>query len=170
MLMLYLSLIDDPGDRRKFEELYKKYRQTMYYTAYRILQNVDDAEDVVQTAFLRIINHLDDIDENDEPKTKSYVSIITQNLALDVYRKKKRDWEASFSYDEFQRCSFKSKSLSDLIFNVSCIGKMHKFFIIYKNNKGRRFHRCLGNVIKAESLSFIGRRLLHGNRFCHNFI
>lgn len=104
MLMLYMSLIDDPGDRRKFEELYKKYQQTMYYTAYRILQNVDDAEDVVQTAFLRIINHLDDIDENDEPKTKSYVSIITQNLAFDVYRKKKRDWEASFSYDEFEPC------------------------------------------------------------------
>ena len=102
MLMLYLSLIDDPEDQRKFEELYHKYRQMMYHIAYRILLNVEDAEDVVQMAFLRIMNHLDDIDEKNEQKTKSYMSIVAQNLAYDVYRKKKRDWEASFSYDEYE--------------------------------------------------------------------
>ena len=102
MLTIYLSMLDDPDDRRKFEELYKKYRQMMYYVAYRILKSVDDAEDAVHMAFMRVINHLDDIDENEEQKTKSYLAIVVQNLAYDMYRKKKRDWTLSCSYDAFE--------------------------------------------------------------------
>jgi len=102
MLALYLSMIDDPDDQSKFERLHEKYRQMMYFVAYRILQNNEDAEDVVQMAFIRVLNHLDDVDEEDEQKTKSYLSIIAQNLAYDVYRKKKRDWTQSFSFDEYE--------------------------------------------------------------------
>lgn len=100
MLLLYMSLIDDPEEQRKFEELYNSYKQMMYYSAYRVLNNVDDAEDAVHQAFLRVINHMDDIDENDKHRTKSYLSIITQNIAIDIYRRKKRDWARNVSFEE----------------------------------------------------------------------
>lgn len=100
MLFLYLSMLDDPEDQRKFEALYNSYKQMMYYSAYRVLNNVDDAEDAVHQAFLRVINHMDDIDENDPHRTKSYLSIITQNIAIDIYRRKKREWARNVSFEE----------------------------------------------------------------------
>lgn len=101
MLLLYISMLDDPDDQRKFEHLYTTYRQTMYYVANRVLNDEHEAEDAVHQAFIRIMHHLDDIDENDKAKTKSYLSIVAQNMAIDIYRKKKRERERSISYDEF---------------------------------------------------------------------
>ena len=102
MLTLYLSMIDDPQEQRKFERLYTSYRQTMYYVAYRVLNNEDDAEDAVHQAFLRVIDHMDDVDEEDKAKTKSFLSIITKNIAIDIYRKNKRDAKHAISYDEYE--------------------------------------------------------------------
>lgn len=102
MLTLYMSLLDDPEEQRKFERLYKSYRQMMYFTANRVLNNNEDAEDAVHLAFMRVMNHMDDIDEEEEQKTKSYLSIITQNIAIDMYRKKSREWKRNISYDEYE--------------------------------------------------------------------
>lgn len=102
MLLLCLSMLDDPEDQGKVERLFRAHQQMMFYTANRILNDEDDAEDAVQLAFMRILNHLDDIDESDIQKTKSYLSIITQNIAIDIYRKKKREWERNISYDEYE--------------------------------------------------------------------
>ena len=35
-------------EKRKFEQLFTSYQQTMYHIAYRILKNQHDAEDAVQ--------------------------------------------------------------------------------------------------------------------------
>lgn len=102
MLTIFLSMLDDPEDQGKVERLFRAYRQMMFYAAKRILKDEDDAEDAVQLAFMRILNHLDDIDEEDVQKTKSYLSIIAQNIAIDMYRKKSREWKRNISYDEYE--------------------------------------------------------------------
>ena len=102
MLTSLMDLISDPDEKRKFEQLYIDYRQTMYYSAYKILKNSYDAEDAVQQGFMRIMDHLKDIDENDIGKTKSYLSIVARNMAVDIYRKKKREMMHTISYDEHE--------------------------------------------------------------------
>lgn len=102
MLSLVFSMPDTPDDRGKVERLFLAYRQLMLYVANRVLNNQDDAEDAVQLAFVRILNHLDDIEEEDIQKTRSYLSIVAQNIAIDMYRKKRREQERSISYDEFE--------------------------------------------------------------------
>lgn len=102
MLATLMDLINDPEEKRKFEQLFINYQQTMYHTAYKILKNQHDAEDAVQQAFIRVIDHLGDVDENDVGKTRSYLSIIARNMALDVYRKKKREMTHTVSYDEHE--------------------------------------------------------------------
>lgn len=102
MLTLSFGMEGDSEKQRKIERLFKAYNQMMLYAADKILNDKDDAEDAVQQAFLRVMNHLDDIDENDEQKTKSYLSIIAQNIAIDIYRKKKREWVHNISYDEYE--------------------------------------------------------------------
>ena len=86
----------------KFEQLYIDYKQTMYYSAHKILRNSYDAEDAVQQAFIRIMDYLKGIDENDTRKTKSYLSIVARNMAVDIYRKKKREMMHTISYDEHE--------------------------------------------------------------------
>lgn len=99
-MLIYLALIDSPEDKRKFERLYIGYKQTMYYAANRILKNNHSAEDAVHQAFLRIIDHLEKIDENDCHKTKAFLVVITEHIAIDIYRKQKR--ENNLSYDELE--------------------------------------------------------------------
>lgn len=47
MMIVYLSMIETPEDRSKFERLYMEYRDLMYHVAFKILQNEQDAEDTV---------------------------------------------------------------------------------------------------------------------------
>lgn len=88
--MIYLAMIDAPEERTKFEELYLKYRNLMFYIANGILQNQHDAEDAVYQAFLAMLKHLDKISEVESPKTRSYVVIIVERKAIDILRLKKK--------------------------------------------------------------------------------
>lgn len=90
MLMLYTSMIDTPKEKSKFEKIYLEHRQTMYYVAFRILQDAHEAEDAVHQAFLRILPRLRKIDEQDCHKTRAYLVIITENAAIDIYRKRRK--------------------------------------------------------------------------------
>jgi RNA polymerase sigma-70 factor (ECF subfamily) len=89
-LIIYFSLIDDVQQQSKFECLYQEYRTFMLYTANRILENWDDAEDVVHQAFLKVIEILSEIEDPLSPRTKSLMAIITERKAIDLYRAKKR--------------------------------------------------------------------------------
>lgn len=99
-MFVYFALIDTPEDKNKFEQLYHAYEQTMYYVANRILKDSYLAEDAVHLAFLRIIEHLDKIEQIESYKTKGFVVIITENIAIDLYRKRKR--ESYVSFDEIE--------------------------------------------------------------------
>lgn len=98
-MFLYMSLIDD-NDRSKFEEIYITYRQTMFYVANKILKDEYLAEDVVHQSFIRIIDNLNKINEINCHKTKGFIVIIVQNIAIDFYRKRKLQYNISF--DEFE--------------------------------------------------------------------
>ncbi len=99
-MLIYLAMIDNEEDKSKFERLYLKYRQVMFYAAKDILHDTYLAEDAVHKAFIRILHHLDNIHEPDSHKTKSFVVIITRNIAIDMYRKSKK--ENFISFDEYE--------------------------------------------------------------------
>lgn len=88
-MFFYLALIEDESDKDKFERLYLNYRQTMFYAANRILHDTHLAEDAVHQAFLRVIDHLDKINENDGHKTRAFLVVIVEHLSIDLYRKRK---------------------------------------------------------------------------------
>lgn len=92
-MLIYLSLIEEEDDKSKFEEIYKSYGKTMFYVANDILKNYAQAEDVVHTSFIKIINNLDKIDEVNCNKTKGFIVTIVKNTAIDEYRKNKREKE-----------------------------------------------------------------------------
>lgn len=89
-MLVYIQMIDGPEEKDKFECLYLKYRDLMFYIANKILQNQQDAEDAVHAAFLSIAENMEKISSPTCPKTKGYIVTITENKAIDLYRKKKR--------------------------------------------------------------------------------
>ena len=86
-MIMYMSLIDNEDDKIKFEDIYGKYKKMMFWIANQILNDERDIEEVVQDSFIKIIRNLDKIEKINSKKTKSFISIIVKNTAIDVYRK-----------------------------------------------------------------------------------
>ena len=91
MFFLLLSALNE-DDRNFVLELYEKYGDYLYKTAYDILGNRNDAEDAVQDAMYKIIKHLDKFESSQEKKIRNqlviYITSIARNTAIDVYRKR----------------------------------------------------------------------------------
>ena len=60
----------------------------MFYVAFNLLGNEQDAEDAVHAAFLKVAENLQNLSEAICPKTKSYVVIVTENKAIDMLRQR----------------------------------------------------------------------------------
>ena len=50
------------GDRAAFTPLVLRYQRPLYNAAYRVLGNAEDAAEVTQAVFLKIVEHLDEYD------------------------------------------------------------------------------------------------------------
>lgn len=88
-MLIYLQMIETPEDRSKFEIIYTEYRNMMYSVAFKILQNVMDAEDATHQAFVKIAENIKKVSDPMCPKSRSYFVIIVEHCAIDIYRKKK---------------------------------------------------------------------------------
>ena len=90
MISFYLSLLETPEEKSKFEQLYRLYRQDMFKMAYGILENKYDAEDAVHEAFMRVMKKLTKISEINCPQTHAYLLIIVRNVAIKILKKRNK--------------------------------------------------------------------------------
>ena len=83
------DMIDGKENLSKFQRIYEKYKNTMYSVAYDILKNSHDAEDIVETSLIKVIDILNNIDdaEIDSSRCKNLMITITKNTAIDCIRK-----------------------------------------------------------------------------------
>ena len=88
-MLIYLEMIETQNDKEKFEQLYDQYRNMMYYIAYQITENQQDAEDATHQAFIYILENLGKVDYVSRSRTESFVSIITAHKAVDIVRKRR---------------------------------------------------------------------------------
>lgn len=88
-MIALLMVIENEDVRNKLEKIYLEYNKEMFITAYSILHDYHEAEDVVQEAILRIVKNLDKISDIKCKKTRAYLVIIVRNLSFDVYNKNK---------------------------------------------------------------------------------
>ncbi len=84
------ELIDNcmNGDRQAIEGLLFKYEKPVYNAAYRMLNSSEDARDVTQTVFLKVIENLDSYD----PRYKffSWIYRIALNESINCLKKQNR--------------------------------------------------------------------------------
>jgi RNA polymerase sigma-70 factor (ECF subfamily) len=75
-------VIPPPG----FHDLYQQYSDAVYRTALRVTGNPADAEDVLQSVFVRILDHRLSIDQALAPER--YLRRAATNASIDLLRKK----------------------------------------------------------------------------------
>lgn len=95
-MLVYMAIMDDPGDCQKFRQIYLTYKGLMFYVANQILHNTEDSEDAVHEAFIVIAKNIKRISGSVCPKTKSYIVNITESKAIDLYRKNKKEETAEY--------------------------------------------------------------------------
>lgn len=86
------NMIDSAESRSKFKRIYESYKTTLYAVAINIVKNHHDAEDIVEEALIKVIDILDDIEEDmiGTPKCKNLMITIAKHQAIDHWRKQKR--------------------------------------------------------------------------------
>jgi RNA polymerase sigma-70 factor, ECF subfamily len=81
------------GDAQAFTELVNRYKRKIFRLAKNITRNDEDAEDVLQEAFLKAYEHLDTFEGNS--KFYTWIVRIAVNEALMKLRKRRGDREVS---------------------------------------------------------------------------
>lgn len=87
-------------DYKKMEQLYEIYEQKIYSVAYLILNNVQQAEDVVQETFITLYNNLEKVNSLNVQELKRYILRIAKNKAIDSYRKNIRQGQLLEEYQK----------------------------------------------------------------------
>lgn len=89
-MLNFLETLDTAEDKLKFEELYKGYRNRMYHVAWKILQNEQDAEDIVHDSFHVLMKNFEKIDDIYCNKTWNYIVTIVKNKSITLYQSRKK--------------------------------------------------------------------------------
>lgn len=79
-----------------FNDLYQRYSETVYRAALRVTGNAADAEDVLQSVFLRMISSRVDLDPDRSPEY--YLRRAATHASIDLIRRK--GWLAETEIDE----------------------------------------------------------------------
>jgi RNA polymerase sigma-70 factor (ECF subfamily) len=82
-----LALKVSIGDEQAYELLFRKLNVRLCLFANKFLQDPDEAQDVVQEAFIRVWENRRDLDPDDS--ISAYIFRIVQNLCLNRLRKRK---------------------------------------------------------------------------------
>ena len=99
------------GDHPAFAELWTRHSNTAFKMACRIMGNRDDAEDVIQDAWMKAYVHLKAFDGR--AKFSTWLTRITINSALMTLRRKRAHPETSMEIEDgetWRRCEIRDQT------------------------------------------------------------
>lgn len=73
--------------RQDINEIYDLYYRDVYHFALYFTNNKQEAEDITQETFIKIMNSIGSL--KDQTKLKTWILSITRNTAMDLHRKRK---------------------------------------------------------------------------------
>ena len=93
----HLRAVPSPPD--EVELLYREHHEHVFRAAYRVTGNAVDAEDVLQTVFLRLVRRKEKVDLS--PSPGSYLHRAAVNASLDLLRSRTRSRSVSIEEAAF---------------------------------------------------------------------
>lgn len=89
-MLIFLSMLESDEERRLFTNLYNQYGNMMLHVAKRYFpKDMYAAEDVVQNAWIRVVDHFHKIQAVPSKKRGAYLVVIVRNEAITALRKQK---------------------------------------------------------------------------------
>ena len=135
MLLFYLSLIEDDEGKTKFEQLYIKYRAPMILFVTKMLGNDNHSEDIVHDSFLKLLKHMEKINDINSHKTQSFIVTIVRNRCYDFLRVNNKRVNITYNKENEIYCIVNNKTQYNLeeIELFALIDKIREIPIIYRD-------------------------------------
>lgn len=137
------------GDEQAFDFCYDKYKNLVYYEAYRITKNAELSEEIMQDTFLKMYQNITSFDGR---YFTAWLVTICKNLALNEIRKKKDD----IVFDEavYNNETISSFAYNDLLIDLAKILDKDEFdIVIYRivymikyKDIAEMYHTTIGNI------------------------
>ena len=106
-MICYMTLLETDPDRERFVRIYRANSRRMSKLASQILGSGPKAEDAVHDAFLKFIQHFDELRDQPEDRVAAWLAVVVKNTALDMLRKARHEtaledvsWEAAVPADQ----------------------------------------------------------------------
>ena len=89
--MILVFTFDTVEERDKFDYLYRKYKDLLFYKAWGVLHDHMLAEDAVSEAYIRIYRNLEKVEDVNSPRTVAFLTTIVRNTALTILNRTKSE-------------------------------------------------------------------------------
>ena len=89
MLMLLFAVLNDE-QRALVERIFREYRVRFQRISFNIVKSEKTAEDVVSTAFVKIMDNIEKVSELSCPQMTAFCVTIVKNASVDVLRENRR--------------------------------------------------------------------------------
>ncbi len=86
------------GSIESFECIYKAYSGFVHNVAFRVVNNIDDAQEVTQEVFLTVYRKLESF--NFKSSFKTWIYRITVNLAINYAKKRSKEQSRTVEYED----------------------------------------------------------------------
>lgn len=139
------------GNEEAFTQLLNKYKSKVYTTIYLIVNDRYTAEDLTQETFIKAIKKITSNSYEDQGKFGGWIGTIAHNMAIDHFRKSKRNPEITledgsnlfnsmdFSEDSFESIQIEKDTHSKLKSLLEELPENQKEVIIMRHYAGMSF-------------------------------
>lgn len=109
-----IMMLDGDDDIDFMKRIYEKYYDLMLSTAYRILNNQDDAQDAVHNAFIKLCKKVSLLRTFSCYILQSYVVSTIRHAAIDLCRKEKYDRFVHMEQDDPDALAHQAPSTGEI--------------------------------------------------------
>ncbi len=91
LALIFYSLLStlDNDERSQVEMIFEKYYKLIYETAYKVLNNTEDAEDTVDNVMINVIKNVERFMGVSRNDIEAQLVIYSRNAAINLYNRNK---------------------------------------------------------------------------------
>ena len=174
MLLICLSLLQNPEDKQRFEEFYNKFYDTIFYIAKERLNTIEAAEDCAQEVMMRFAKDFHNIKQDfDDKSFRNYVRVVSKGVAIDMYRKEKKHLHNVVDEDisEFNNIAeedFEICDVLDLKNAIDAMPEVYRYAFYMKYVHGFSGAEIAKKLNISEALA--RKRCMIGMKFVKEFV
>lgn len=87
-MLLFMTYSEE--EQEKFTSIFRQHYRVLIGKAYDILHSHHLAEDAVEEAFIRALKHLDRLSETDSMRTRRFLLVTVERIAITMYHKNQK--------------------------------------------------------------------------------